>query len=181
MMIFQLFYTLLVILIFARLIMPFLGMNHGQLYDSIYFYSEKILAPIRKILPRSSVDWSPFVALILLNLIMSFLIPVITLLVQGNFDGVIFLTVATILSLISSILTFFMIIVIVKIVNDHVNGQYSGLTYFIDSLTYKPMRFVRNYLPSNIKKHTVWVLLLIIIILKIVTQRSIENFLLNFQ
>ncbi len=180
-MIFQLFYTLLVILIFARLIMPFLGMNHGQLYDSVYFYSEKILAPIRKLLPRSSIDWSPFVALILLNLIMSYLIPVITLSVRGDFEGVTFLTVATILSLMSSILTFFMIIVIVKIVNDHVNGQYSGLTYFINSLTYKPMRFIRNYLPLNIKKHTVWVLLIVIITLKIVTQSSIENFLMNFQ
>ncbi|NOR46415.1 MAG: hypothetical protein GQ534_12590 [Candidatus Delongbacteria bacterium] len=178
--VFQLFHTLLVILIFARLIMPLLGMNHGQLYSSVYFYSEKILAPVRKLLPRSSIDWSPFVALILLNLIMSFLLPVITLAVQGDFEGVMYLSAANILSLISSISTFFMIIVIVKIVNDHVNGQYSGLTHFINSITLKPMRFVRQYLPNNIKKYTAWVLLALIIVLKIVTQRSIENFLLNF-
>ena len=180
-MIFQLFHTLLVVLIFARLIMPLLGMNHGQLYSSVYFYSEKILAPIRKLLPRSSIDWSPFVALVLLNLIMSFLLPVITLVVQGNFEGVMYLSVANILSLISSILTFFLIIVIVKIVNDHVNGQYSGLTYFINSITLKPMRFIRQYLPYNIKKYTAWILLGIIIVLKLVTQSSIEFFLMNFQ
>ncbi|MDA3885925.1 MAG: YggT family protein [Candidatus Delongbacteria bacterium] len=180
-MIFQLFHTLLVILIFARLIMPFFGMNHGQLYSSVYFYSEKILTPIRKLLPRSSIDWSPFVALILLNLIMSFLLPVITSAFQGDFEGVMYISVVNILSLISSILTFFLIIVIVKIVNDHVNGQYSGLTFFINSITLKPMRFVKRYLPQNIKKYTAWVLLVIIIILKLVTQRSIENFLLNFQ
>ena len=177
---FQLFHTLLVILIFARLIMPLLGMNHGQLYSSVYFYSEKILAPVRKLLPRSSIDWSPFVALILLNLIMSFLLPVITLAVRGDFEGVMYLSVANILSLISSILTFFLIIVIVKIVNDHVNGQYSGLTYFINSITLRPMRFIRQYVPHNIKKYTAWILLVIIIVLKLATQKSIENFLMNF-
>ena len=178
--VFQLFHTLLVILIFARLIMPLLGMNHGQLYSSVYFYSEKILAPVRKLLPRSSIDWSPFVALILLNLIMSFLLPVITLAVRGDFEGVMYLSVANILSLISSILTFFLIIVIVKIVNDHVNGQYSGLTYFINSITLRPMRFIRQYVPHNIKKYTAWILLVIIIVLKLATQKSIENFLMNF-
>ena len=180
-MIFELFYTLLVILIFARIIMPFFGMNHGQIYNSVYFYSEKILAPIRKVLPRSSIDWSPFVALILLNLIMSYLLPVVTFLVQGEFESVLYLTIATVLSLISSILTFFMIIVIVKIVNDHVNGQYSGLTFFVNNLTYKPMRLVRHYLPINIKKYASWFLLGIIIVMKIVTQGSIETFMINFQ
>ncbi|MDA3885006.1 MAG: YggT family protein [Candidatus Delongbacteria bacterium] len=177
---FKLFYTLFVILIFARLIMPFLGMNHGKLYSSVYFYSEKILAPIRKLLPRSAIDWSPFVALIILNLIMSFLLPVISLAVQGDFDGVMYLTIANILSLISSILTFFLIIIIVKIVNDHVNGQYSGLTYFINNLTYKPMRLVRHYLPINVKKYASWFMLAILIIMKIITQQSIEKFLMNF-
>lgn len=180
-MIFELIYTLLVILIFARIIMPFFGMNHGQLYDNIYFYSEKILAPIRKMLPRSPIDWSPFVALILLNIIMSFFLPAVTLLIQGEFQSVLYLTIVAILSLISSILTFFMIIVIVKIVNDHVNGQYSGLTYFVNNISYKPLRLVRHYLPINVKKYATWFLLAVIIVMKLITQRSIETFISNFQ
>ncbi|MBN2788835.1 MAG: YggT family protein [Candidatus Delongbacteria bacterium] len=180
-MIFEFFYTLLLILIFARIIMPFFGMNHGPLYDNIYFYTEKILAPIRKRLPRSAVDWSPFVALIILNMIMTFFIPAVTLAVQGNFRGVLYLTIATVLSLLSSILSFFLIIFIVKIVNDHVNGQYSGLTYFINSLTYKPIVMVKQYMPDNVKKYTVWVILATIIILKMLIARSIDNFLIYFQ
>ena len=156
--------------------MPFFGINHGQLYSFVYFYSEKILAPIRRVFPiRGRIDWSPFIAVILLNLIKDYLLPVISLLVRGNFIGAVYLTLFMILSLFSSILTFFMIIVIVKIVNDHVNGQYSGLTFFINNLTYKPIRFVKKYLPYNMQKYSAWILLSLIIILKIIVQALIED------
>lgn len=173
-MIFEIFYTLLVILIFSRILMPFFGMNHGQLYDNIYFYSEKILAPIRKILPRSQIDWSPFAALLILNLIRSFLLPLVGLIVQGNFRGAVFLTFLTLLSLLSTILSFFIIVIIVKIVNDKVKGHYVGLTHFLNTLTYKPIIAVKQFLPENLKKHTIWVILVLLIILKLLTERAIE-------
>jgi YggT family protein len=65
--------TLASFLIFARVILSFLMPRGGGVAVAvIYQLTEPILGPIRRVLPPTgTLDWSPFVALIILWLIRS--------------------------------------------------------------------------------------------------------------
>ena len=66
---FKLLFTLLWVLILARVIISWTNpRGGGSLVAFIYQVTEPILAPIRRILPPTSgIDWSPLIAMLILG------------------------------------------------------------------------------------------------------------------
>jgi len=169
------FFFILSLIIWARIIFSFIGYNYGAFYDLVYNISEKILRPIRKRLPSGPVDWSPFVALIIFDILGKVLYPVILYAVNGKWSEIFVLLLAVFTSLLSSVITFFIIIVIVKIVNDHLNGQHHILTHFLNSLTAPFTRRINSTLSYGYQRFSIWIFLALLIILRIAASRILEN------
>jgi YggT family protein len=62
------------LLILARVVLSWMSpMGGGPFTAFIYQVTEPVLAPIRRVLPpMGGLDWSPFIALVLLSLVLRF-------------------------------------------------------------------------------------------------------------
>ncbi|MCL1863681.1 MAG: YggT family protein [Defluviitaleaceae bacterium] len=76
----DLFFTILYIMLFARIILSWFPMANNRLLDLLYAFTEPVLAPIRKLVHRSPLggpgmvlDFSPLIAFILIRLVNNFL------------------------------------------------------------------------------------------------------------
>lgn len=154
-----LFFDLLALLIVARIFLFFIGYNYGAFYEFVFTYSEKILKPIRNVLPKSKVDWSPFAALILLDTFARLLDPLVFFIVHGEYGRIPFLFYGVIVSVLSSIAVILIIIFIVKIVNDLVKGQNYTLTAILDSMTEPLIVRAKTKLPFSYRRYAVWFIL----------------------
>jgi len=67
--------TVYTILILVRVVMSWMNpMGGGPFTAFVYQVTEPVLGPIRRVLPPTGgLDWSPFVALILLSLLLRFI------------------------------------------------------------------------------------------------------------
>ncbi|MBU4485740.1 MAG: YggT family protein, partial [Candidatus Delongbacteria bacterium] len=160
------FFTFLSLLILARVIFSFTGCRYGTIYDFVYTYSEKILKPIRKFLPPSRVDWSPFVALIIIDTIGKLLNPLVFYVVNEEYGKIIPLFLFVFVSLLSSVTVLLIIIFVVKIANDLVKGQNLFLTKALDSITDPIIIRVRSKIPFGYKNYSVWLILVLLFIIK---------------
>ena len=156
------------IIIIARVIFSLAGYERGRIYDIVYRVSESILRPLRQILPASRIDWSPLVALLILDILKRTIFPITLLAAEGN-HGMIPLYIASVLiSVVSSAAVFFMILIIVRIVNDLVKGTNYILTRFINMVTDPIVLKIRNLLPPAYKRHSVWATLILLILIQMV-------------
>lgn len=75
----QVLCEVLVLAVFARAILSWFSVGPGNiLMNILYQITEPVLTPLRRIIPRTGVvDWSPLIAIILLQLIsyLLYLIP----------------------------------------------------------------------------------------------------------
>ena len=160
-------FDLISIIIIARVIMSLAGYERGGFYDFVYKISESILRPLRQILPASRIDWSPLVALLLLDLIKRTAGPVAGLAAQGDHGMIPLYLFYVIISLLSSVVVFFTILVIVRLVNDLVRGTNYNFTRFINAVTDPFVIRVRKMLPAAYRRYTVSVTLAILILIQI--------------
>jgi|GEM_PF-1762497 len=170
-----LFFSLLSLLIILRIIFSFTGYNHGSLYNIVYTYSEKILKPIRKLLPASRLDWSPFIALVLIDTVGKLLNPLVQYIVNGQYDMILPLFLAVFIALLSSITVFLIIIFIVKIVNDAVKGNNYALTSAVDLFTDPIIRPVKKKLPFRFSRYSVWVILVLLLLAETAFQHFLSG------
>lgn len=171
-----LFFSLLSLLIILRIIFSFTGYNYGSFYNFIFTYSEKILKPIRKLLPASRLDWSPFIALVLIDTVGKLLNPLVQYIVNGQYDMILPLFLAVFIALFSSITVFLIIIFIVKIVNDAVKGNNYALTMALDLFTDPFMRIIKRKLPFRFVKYSAWVVLGLLLLAETVFQHFLSGY-----
>lgn len=87
----DLIFSIIYLLLIARIILTFISANRygnpsiSKAYEIIWRYTEPFLKPIRRLIPPTSlgggyIDFSPVIAILLLNLIQSFVIQRILLL-----------------------------------------------------------------------------------------------------
>ena len=72
----QLFFTLLQLAIFARVIISWIAPSHSTnpIINIIYQMTEPLLSPLRKVIPRVGMfDFTPMIAIIVLALIQGIL------------------------------------------------------------------------------------------------------------
>jgi uncharacterized protein YggT (Ycf19 family) len=159
----QLFFDLLALCIVARILLSLTGHNFGRIYQFVFTLSEMILSPIRKILPKTSIDWSPFVALIVLNMLGKIINPLVFFIVNGHYGRILKLFYGVFLSMLSSIAVILIVIFIVKIVNDAVKGENYTLTRFLDAMTEPMIIRVKTKLTFRHRKFAVWIILALLI------------------
>ncbi|MCL2200276.1 MAG: YggT family protein [Defluviitaleaceae bacterium] len=77
----EVFFTVLYIMLFARIILSWFPMSNNRLLDLLYAFTEPVLAPIRRLVHRSPLggpgmvlDFSPLIAFILIRLIRNVLV-----------------------------------------------------------------------------------------------------------
>lgn len=169
----SLFFTFLSIIIIARVVLSYTQHRRSGLYDFAYRISEPILSPIRKRLPRSPVDWSPLVALIILNILGTFLPLFITAAAGGEWGAAWFIIYYSVFSTFSSLLTLFIIIFAVKYFNDLTGRNSYSLTVVLEASTEPVLRRIRNFLPFGYKRYTFWVALSVIVVMKILIDSKI--------
>jgi len=170
-----LFFDLLALLIVARILLFFIGYNYGAFYEFVFTYSEKILKPIRNILPKSKVDWSPFVALILLDTFAKLMNPLVFFIVNGAYERIPLLLYSVFISMLSSVAVIFIIIFIVKLVNDRVKGQNYALTIILDSMTEPLIVRVKTKLPFSYKRYAGWLILALLFATEAFIQYELER------
>lgn len=164
-----LFFDVLSLLIIARVIFSFIGYNYGGIYDFVYLWSEKILKPIRKKLPPSSrIDWSPLIALLIFDFGKKILNPLIQYIVNGRYDLILPLLFYVGVSLLSSLTVFFLILIVVRIINDALKSDNYAFTSFINSVTDPIAKKVKQYLPLGYKRYAFWITLGVLILLKMI-------------
>jgi uncharacterized protein YggT (Ycf19 family) len=172
----ELFFTLLSILILARVIFSFIGYNYGGIYDFVFMWSEKVLIPIRKRIPVSAIDWSPLIALIIFDFMGKFLPLFITAAAGGEFRAAFYVLYYAIISTISSLTSLFIIIFVVKFFNGLTGGGNYMLTRFIDSATDPLIKKVRNSLPSGYKRYSFWVSAALLVVLQLILKNQLRQF-----
>ncbi|MDD3044691.1 MAG: YggT family protein [Candidatus Delongbacteria bacterium] len=170
------FFTFLSIVIIARVLFSFIGYNYGPIYDFVFSLSEKILAPVRKRLPASRIDWSPLIVLIVFDFMAKFLPLFITAAVGGEWGAALYILYYVLLSTLSSIITFFIIIFIVKYFNDLTGRNNYSLTALLEEATGPLIGKVRSILPFGYKKYSFWASAVILIAVRIILQRIITSF-----
>ncbi|HQO09864.1 MAG TPA: YggT family protein [Clostridiales bacterium] len=159
----QLFFDLLAICIVARILLSLTGHNFGRIYQFVFTLSEMILGPLRKILPKTSVDWSPFAALIILEMLGKLINPLVFFIVNGQYGRILPLFYGVFLSMLSSIAVILIIIFIVKIVNDVVKGDNYTLTRVLDAMTEPMIVRVKTKLSFRHRRFAVWIILALLI------------------
>ncbi|MFO7811035.1 MAG: YggT family protein [Candidatus Delongbacteria bacterium] len=170
-----LLFNLLSLLILLRVIFSLIGYNYGSIYDFVYLWSEKILAPIRKRLPLSRIDWSPLVALVLFDLGKRIFDPLIYYIANDRYDLILPLFYYVTVSLLSSVTTFIIILFIVRLVNDALAGDNYAFSHFINSATEPFAGRIRRHLPVNYKRYYVWVTLVLLIIIQTVFGKMLNS------
>lgn len=170
-----LFFDLLALLIVARILLFFIGYNYGAFYEFVFTYSEKILKPIRDRLPKSKVDWSPFIALILIDTFAKLIDPLVFFIVHGEYGRIPLLFYGVLVSMFSSVTVILLIIFIVKIVNDLVKGQNYVFTTILDSMTEPIIVRVKTKLPFSYKRHAVWLVLVLLVATETFLQHELER------
>lgn len=164
-----LFFDVLSLLIIVRVIFSLIGYSYGGIYDFVYLWSEKILKPIRKRLPPSTrIDWSPLVALLIFDLGKKILPSLIEYLVNGRFDLILPLFFYVGVSLLSSVTVFFLILFVVRVINDALKSDNYAFTNFINSVTDPIAKKVKQYIPLGYKRHAIWITLGTLILLKLI-------------
>jgi uncharacterized protein YggT (Ycf19 family) len=170
-----LFFDLLALLIVARILLFFIGYNYGAFYEFVFTYSEKILKPIRDRLPKSKVDWSPFIALILIDTFAKLVDPLVFFIVHGEYGRIPLLIYGVFVSMMSSVAVILIIIFIVKIVNDLVKGQNYVLTTILDSMTEPLIVRVKTKLPFNYRRYAGWLVLALLLATEAFLQHELER------
>ncbi|MBN2857414.1 MAG: YggT family protein [Candidatus Delongbacteria bacterium] len=172
-----LFFDILSLFIIVRVIFSLIGYNYGGIYDFVYLWSEKILKPIRKKLPPTSrIDWSPLIALLIFDLGKKILPPLIEYIVNGRYDLILPLFFYVFISVLSSLTVFFLILFAVRIINDALKGDNYAFTAFINSVTDPIAKKVKQYIPFGYKRHSVWITLGILILLKLILSRIMGRY-----
>lgn len=172
-----LFFDVLSLLIIARVIFSLIGYNYGGIYDFVYLWSEKILKPIRKKLPLSSrIDWSPLIALLIFDLGRKLLDPLVVYIVNGRYDLILPLFFYVGVSIVSSITVFFLILFVVRIINDALKSDNYAFTGFINSVTDPIAKKVKQYIPLAYKRHTIWITTGALILLKLILGRILRGY-----
>jgi uncharacterized protein YggT (Ycf19 family) len=170
-----LFFDLLALLIVARILLFFIGYNYGAFYEFVFTYSEKILKPIRDRLPKSKVDWSPFIALILIDTFAKLIDPLVFFIVHGEYGRIPILFYGVTVSMLSSVTVILLIIFIVKIVNDLVKGQNYVFTAILDSMTEPVIVRVKTKLPFSYKRYAVWFVLVLLLATETFLRHELER------
>lgn len=66
--------NLYIIIIIIRAVMSWFSVNpYNPVYQFLILITEPVLEPIRRILPFTGVDFSPFIAILLIQIIMNLL------------------------------------------------------------------------------------------------------------
>jgi len=78
----DIFFTVLFIMLFARIILSWFPMRDNRFMDLLYAFTEPVLAPVRRLVQRSPLggpgmvlDFSPLIVFILLRIARSFIVP----------------------------------------------------------------------------------------------------------
>jgi len=151
----NMFFTLVIFLIIARVFLSYMGQSYGKFYNFVYKYSEYILKPIRNKLPYSSgIDWSPLVALIGINLIRSIILFGWDYLMRGDIISFIIVIIITSINFISSMLILYAFLVIAKMFINYTGAGYGRFAYVIKTVTEPVLKIVRKQLPMQYKKYT---------------------------
>ncbi|HXK50212.1 MAG TPA: YggT family protein [Clostridiales bacterium] len=170
------FFTFLSIVIIARIIFSFIGYNYGPIYDFVFSLSEKILAPVRRRLPASRIDWSPLIVLIVFDFMAKSLPLFITAAAGGEWGAALYVLYYVLLSTLSSITTFFIIVFIVKYFNDLTGRSNYSLTVLLEEVTGPLIGKVRSILPFGYRKYSFWVSAGSLIAVRIILERIITSF-----
>ena len=171
----SIFFTFLSIVIIARVIFSFIGYNYGPVYNFVFGLSEKILAPVRKRLPASRIDWSPLIVLIVFDFLGKSLPLFITAAAGGEWGAALYILHFVLLSTLSSITTFFIIIFIAKYFNDLTGRSNYSLTALLEEATGLVIRKVRMILPFGYRKYSFWVSAVFLILIRIILERMISR------
>lgn len=77
----QIVFRIMELLVLARVILSWIPLPRGNaLTEFIYDVTEPVLAPFRRLLPMGQLDFSPFLALIVLGLVESLVVRVVLML-----------------------------------------------------------------------------------------------------
>jgi len=162
----QLFFSILSLVIIARVIFHYTGYNYGGFYDIVFNISERVLKPIRNRLPVSPVDWSPLIALVIFDLLGKFLPLFVTAAVGGEWRDAVYILHYSVMSTLSSLATLFIIIFIVKFFNDLTGRGNYTLTMLVEAASDPIIKRVKRILPLGYRKYSFWVSLILIVLLK---------------
>jgi len=85
--------------------------------------------------------------------------PLVFFIVNGAFERIPLLLYSVFISMLSSVAVIFIIIFIVKLVNDWVKGQNYALTIILDSMTEPLIVRVKTKLPFSYRRYAGWLIL----------------------
>lgn len=151
----NMFFTLLIFLIIARVFLSYMGQDYGKIYNFVYKYSEYILKPVRSRLPYTSgIDWSPLVVLVGVNLIRSILLFGWSYLVRGDVVSFLIVIVITSINFVSSMTIVYVFLIIAKMFINYTGTGYGRFAYVIKTVTEPVLAIVRRRLPMQHKRYT---------------------------
>jgi len=151
------FFTFVII---SRIFLSYMGSNynHGTFYDFVYKYSEILLKPIRTKLPYSSVDFSPVVAIIGLSFLKSILDEGLIYIYDGNFIGFFKVVLIFALDMSSSLISFYLIILLIKYSVDRMRLGHNRFVYIIDYLTNPLINKINPKIPLKYRRYSVLII-----------------------
>ncbi len=184
MIIFNLLYNVILFLIISRFVLSYLPYNYsrGQFANFVFKSTEMMLAPIRKILPNSSRDYSAIVLLITLYFLKNIVLMGVPLLRHGYLLKFILVIPLSLLNVLMSI-NFFLIIVyiikliLVKTINNpllNVANAFSSLTVPLENFIFRNFTYLKKYY-----RHKEIVMIIIFILLNVAFSNIIKYFILN--
>ena len=160
----NLIYVFFTFIIIARIFMSYMGNNSGGFYEFVYKYSEMLFKPIRTRLPYSSVDFSPLIAIIGLSFIKNVFVRGLDYIYEGDFIGFFIIVLVFALDLAVSLINFYMLILLIKIIMDRMNVSHNKFVYIVDYLTNPVINKFNPKIPLQYRKYSVYILLLLMFI-----------------
>ena len=154
-----LIYFFFTFVILARIFLSYMGTNSGPFYEFSYKYSEMLLKPIRTKLPYSSVDFSPVIAIIGLSFLKNIFDNGMVYIYDGDFLGFLLVVLVFAIELSVSLLNFYMLVLLVKLIMDRMRVSHNKFVYIIDHLTNPIINIVNPKVSLKYRKYTVIIVL----------------------
>ncbi len=161
----NLIYVFFTFVIIARIFMSYMGNVGGGFYEFVYKYSEILLKPIRTRLPYSSVDFSPVIAIISLGFLKNIFDRGLGYIYEGDFIGFFTIVLVYTLDLSVSIINFYMLLLVIKLIIDKMHVSHNKFVYIIDYLTNPVINKINPKVSLQYRKYTIIIVLVMLFIL----------------